>query len=59
MKLLTLFELNKKMEKAGKPFADIYREYDYKNQCWLFELRGMSKLVRENYQTIEEIASVK
>jgi hypothetical protein len=51
MKQYTAIELIKKY--SGK-YIDVYPTYDYKKQQWLYEVRGVSKIIRENYNLPED-----
>ena len=41
---------------AGK-YIDVYATYDYQARCWLFEVRGVSSKIRENYNLPEDCIS--
>jgi hypothetical protein len=37
------------LKKFKGKYIDTYPTYDYKSQQWFYEVRGISKTIRENY----------
>lgn len=42
------------IKKYKGKFVDVYGYYNYKKQCWEFEVRGTSKVLRENFDLPED-----
>ncbi|MBW1973786.1 MAG: hypothetical protein JRI44_13270 [Deltaproteobacteria bacterium] len=51
---LTKGQVNKKYKDI---YIEIYKTYDYKNQCYLYEIRKTSKKIRENMTLGQDVGT--
>ena len=53
-KTYTKTEFIKKFGKSKKHF-DVYKQYDYANREYIYEVRSIKNKIHENHETIDEI----